>query len=190
MELTPLPTRRTLMGRLWLFVAVALLAPLLLLVLLPAALGLQRFVVTSDDLGESVPRGSLTVAERTPGADLGVGDVITFRPPGAGPGAAYVTHRVVSITPVEIRTGDLTGPDPWTLSTQGDRSRVVGQVPYVGYPFLADVRRVMWVMLASVPMAAVLMALLADLGRARERRRVLKRRERERVDDRGARARR
>jgi hypothetical protein len=184
------PTRRSLLGRLWLFVAIAVLAPLALLVLLPAALGLQRFVVTSDDLDVSVPRGSLTFAEQVPGVDLAVGDVITFRPPSAHAGAPLVTHRVVSVTPQEIRTGDRTGPDPWTLSTRGERSRVVAHVPYVGYPFLSDVRPTMWVLLASVPMVAVLMALLADLGRARERRRVERRRERERVGDRHDRARR
>ena len=188
MELTPVPSRRSLLGRLWVFVAIAVLAPLLLLVLLPAALGLQRFVVTSDDLGPDVPRGSMTFAERTPAVDLGVGDLITFRPPGGA--SALVTRRVISVTPVEIRTAEGGGPDPWTLPATGELSRVVAHVPYVGYPFLSDVRPAVWVVLASVPMAAVLMALLADLGRARERRRVLKRRERERVDDRGARARR
>jgi hypothetical protein len=39
----------------------------------------------------------------------------------------------------------------------------------------------MWVVLASVPMLAVVLALLTDLARARQRRRVLKLRERERV---------
>jgi signal peptidase len=188
MELTPLPSRRSLLGRLWLLVAVALLAPLVGLVVLPAALGLQRFVVTSDGLGDSVPRGSLTFAERAPAVDLGVGDVITFRPPGAAADAAFITHRVVSVTPDEIRTGDQTGPDPWTLPTTGDRWRVVAQIPYVGYPFISDVRPTMWVLLVSVPMLTVLMALVTDLERARQRRRVLKRGEREQVSDRDAQA--
>src|SRR3954471_14922726 len=106
MELTPVPSRRSLMGRLWLFVAVAVLAPLLVLVVLPAALGLQRYVVTSDALGHGIPRGSLTFAEPTPAVDLGIGDVITFRRPGARSDAALVTRRVLSVTPAEIRTGD------------------------------------------------------------------------------------
>lgn len=190
MELTPVPSRRLLLGRLWLFVAVAVLAPLVALVVLPAALGLERFVVTGEDLGDSVPRGSLTFAERTSADDLGVGDVITFRPPRAGADSSLVTHRVVAVTPTEIRTGDDEGPDPWTLSTAGERSRVVAHIPYVGYPFISDVPPVVWVLLVSVPTVAVLLALLADLRRARERRRVLRQRERERVGDGRARARR
>lgn len=171
MELTPVPTRPSLMGRLWLLVAVALLAPLVLLVALPAAMGLQRYVVTSDALGDSVPRGSLTFAERVSGSQLSVGDVITFRAPEAAD-ATYVTRRVVSANSAGIRTsGDGTGVDPWTLSAKGERSRVVAHIPYVGYPFIGGVRPATWVMLVSLPMAAVLLAVAADLGRARQRRR-------------------
>jgi hypothetical protein len=169
------------MGRLWLFVALALALPLVLLVVLPATLGLHRFVVTSDAMGDSVPRGSMTFAEQVPGVELGVGDVITFREPGAGADAGFVTRRVVSITPARIRTGSDTGVDPWTLPAGGERQRVVAHIPYVGYPFISGVRSTVWVLLASVPMLAVLLALLADLARARQRRRVLRLREQERA---------
>lgn len=182
MELTPVPSRRSLMGRLWLFVALALALPLILLVVLPAAFGLQRYVVTSDALGDSVPKGSMTFAEQVPGADLGVGDVITLRPPGVRADSGLVTRRVVSVTPVRIRTADDTGPDPWTLTTKGDRARVVAHIPYVGYPFISGVRPTTWVVFASVPMLALVPALLADLRRVRQRRRVLRIRERERVN--------
>ena len=172
MELTPLPTRPSLMGRLWLLVALAVLAPLVLLVVLPSVLGLQRFVVTSDAMGDTVPRGSLTFAERVSGIDLEAGDVITFRPPERRPDAALVTRRVVSADSDGIRTrGDGTGADPWVLPADGDRSRVVAHIPYAGYPFIGGVHPATWVMLACVPRVAVLLAIVADIDRARQRRR-------------------
>lgn len=172
MELTPVPTRPSLMGRLWLLVVVAVAAPLVLLVVLPGALGLQRYVVTNDALGDTVPRGSLTFAEMVPAADLEVGDVITFRPPIGVADDSYVTRRVVSATEKGIRTGgDGTGTDPWVLPTSGERSRVLVHVPYIGYPFISGVHPAIWIMLASVPMVAVLLAVLADVDRARQRRR-------------------
>jgi signal peptidase I len=160
------------MGRLWLVVAVAVLAPLVLLVLLPAVLGLQRYVVTSDAVGDTVPRGSLTFAEPVSGSDLEVGDVITFRAPAGEAGGTFVTRRVVSASSAGIRTrGDGTGTDPWVLPAKGERARVVGHIPYVGYPFIGGAGPTTWVMLASVPMVAVLLAVVADLDRARKRRR-------------------
>ena len=184
MELTPVLARPSLMGRLWPLVAVAALAPLVLLVVLPSVLGMERYVVTSDALGNSVPRGSLTFAESVRGTQVEVGDVITFRPPGAGADAPYVTRRVVEDTPEGIRTsGDGTGLDPWVLSPTSRQSRVVAHIPYVGYPFIAGVRPTMWVMLVSVPLLAVLLAVGADLGRARQRRRITRRPEHPRVTD-------
>jgi signal peptidase len=172
MELAPVPIRPTLMGRLWLVVAAAVLVPMVVLVALPAVLGLQRYVVSSDAMGDSVPRGSITFAERVPALDLQPGDVITFRPPNQAAGSPFVTRRVVSATAAGIRTsGDGTGADPWVLSARGDRSRVVFQVPYVGYPFLGGVRPALWVALAFVPLLAVLLAVVIDLDRARQRRR-------------------
>ena len=172
MELTPVPTRPSLMGRLWLVVAVAVLAPLVLLVVLPAVLGFQRFVVTSDAVGDTVPRGSLTFAEKVSVTDLEAGDVITFRAPGSSIDGQLVTRRVVSASSDGIRTrGDGTGPDPWLLPAQGERARVVAHVPYVGYPFIGAVRPATWIMLAAVPTVAVLLAVIADIDRARQRRR-------------------
>ena len=184
MELKPVPTRPSLMGRLWLLVAVAALAPLVMLVVVPTVLGLQRYVVTSDALGDSVPRGSLTFAERVPSAELQVGDVITFRPPGRAPDAELVTRRVASATSDGIRTrGDGTGVDPWRLPAEGDHSRVVAHIPYVGYPFIGGVRPSIWVVLASVPMLAVVLAVVADVDGARQRRRNARRHARVHITD-------
>ncbi|GAB7005428.1 hypothetical protein JCM18899A_29010 [Nocardioides sp. AN3] len=178
MELTPVLSRPSLMGRGWLVVIVAVLAPIVLLVVLPAMLGLQRYVVSSDALGDSVPRGSLTFAEQVPGPELEPGDVITFRPPTQPHGAPYVTRRVVSAGSDGIRTGgDGTGTDPWRLTPEGDRARVVLHVPYVGYPFLGGVRPVLWRVLAGVSLVAVLVTVIIDLDRARKRRRRTRRRD-------------
>ena len=55
------------------------LAPVVLLVLLPAVLGLQRYVVTDRSMDGVPGRGSVVLAREVPAADLEVGDVITFR---------------------------------------------------------------------------------------------------------------
>jgi signal peptidase I len=182
LELAPVPSRPPFMGRLWLVVALAVLAPTFLLVALPAMLGLQRYVVSTDAMGDSLPRGSLIFAEKVSGTDLRTGDVITFRPPLAGPGTGYVTRRVASIGAAGIiTTADGARVDPWQLPVGGERARVVARVPYVGYPFVGGLRPSLWGTLASVPMLAVLLAVLADLQRSRRRRRAVRRRALERL---------
>src|SRR4051812_49505050 len=66
-------------------------------VLVPALLGLQRYVITSGSMTGTYDRGSLVYDRVVPTATLRAGDVITYDPPpGAGP-AGVVTHPIVSI---------------------------------------------------------------------------------------------
>lgn len=162
MELTPVPRRTSRLGRVPLVAAGAIVVAVILMQVLPLALGLQRFVVTSDAMGDSVRRGSLILTRDVPGSQLRPGDIITFVPPGAA-GSERVTRRVVNVLGNRIHTGgDRTGTDPWTLSADTEpRARMMVQVPYVGYPFVGELGRWIW-LLAAVPLAAVLLALLAD----------------------------
>jgi signal peptidase I len=172
-ELTPVPSRPPLGGRLWLLVAAAVLTPLILFALLPTALDLHRYVVTTDAMGGALPRGSLTFAQEVPRSDLHVGDVITFRPPVGASTEGLVTRRVAEVSGSAIRTRADTDPalDPWTLPVDGTTARVVAHVPYVGYPFIGAVDRWTWLMVAVVPLTAVGLAVAGDVQRGRRRRR-------------------
>ena len=89
----------------------------------PAALGWQRYIITSGSMTGTYDRGSLVLDEVVPVGDLRNGDVITYRPPaGSGP-AGLVTHRIAAITTDKLgrktfRTkGDANeSADPWTFA--------------------------------------------------------------------------
>jgi signal peptidase I len=109
------------------------------LMLLPPVFGFQRYVIEGGSMGGALPRGSIAYEEVVPAARIGVGDVITYRPPGRA--SARVTHRVVWIgrDQAGARTyrtrGDLNRVrDPWTFSLAGrTQARLVFHVPFAGY---------------------------------------------------------
>jgi signal peptidase I len=169
-EFRPVPHRAPLAGRLWLIVAGAILLPVILLVVMPAVLGLHRYVVSSDAMAGSIGRGSLIFADREPVSSLKVGDVISFDPPG-DPGD-MVTREVASVGQQGIRTRVADGSiDTWTLPVTSSADRMVVHVPLLGYPFLGSVDRTMWLLLASVPLAAIALAVAGDVDRTRRLRR-------------------
>jgi hypothetical protein len=98
------------------------------------------FVVTSSSMGRAAPVGTLVLTEpvavldgaSSDGDALRVGDVISFRPPGAGD--TVYTHRVASIGADGVRTaGDTTGTvDPWLLGPSDVVGRAVALLPGVG----------------------------------------------------------
>jgi signal peptidase I len=158
LEIAPVPHRSTRGEWRRLALALLVLAPVVLLVLLPAVLGLQRYVVTDRSMEGSLARGSVVLARDVPPPDLQVGDVITFRPPG-GRSDERVTRRIVAIENGAATTrADLTGTtDPWALPlTSASYPRVWLGVPYVGYPFVMDGG---WVLLAGAALAALVLAL-------------------------------
>ncbi|MDX6371121.1 MAG: hypothetical protein QOD98_109 [Nocardioidaceae bacterium] len=137
-----------------------ILTPVVLLVLLPAVLGLERHVITDRSMGGSMGRGSVLLAREVPPTDLAVGDVITFSPPGAG-SDEQVTRRIVAIGDDGATTrADATGhADPWTVPlTEPSYARVWLAVPWIGYPFVMDGG---WVMLAAAALAAFVLAVIA-----------------------------
>jgi signal peptidase len=136
------------------------MAPVVLLVLLPAVLGLDRYVITDSAMDGSLGRGSVVLAREAPATDLRVGDVITFRPPGES-GDDRVTRRITAIDDgVATTQGDATGrTDPWTLPlTESAYARIWVSVPWIGYPFVVDGG---WVLLLLSAAAAIALAVAA-----------------------------
>ncbi len=153
--------------------ALAALVALAALMLVPAALGYERYVITSDSMSGTYDRGSLVIERAVPTAELRVGDVITYvPPPGSGP-AGRVTHRIASIKAApggerSFRTkGDANASkDPWRFALAAPtQARAVFGVPYVGYAFAALGFRHLRMLVIGLPAALIAFALLARLWR-------------------------
>lgn len=171
MEIAPVPHRLTRGERRRFLLALLVLVPVMLMLLVPPALGLDRFVVTDASMDGSVGRGSVVLARQVPAADLEVGDVITFERPG--PEAGLVTRRIVSLDGSRATTqGDAHRVvDPWTLElAEATYPRMLFHVPWVGYPFTGDVGAGGWMLLALVAaLALALGAVHGFLSRGRHR---------------------
>jgi signal peptidase len=145
----------------------ALLALVLLaaLMLVPAALGWQRYVITGGSMGGTIARGSIVYEEPVPVGRLRVGDVITFTPPTR---SDRVTHRIAAIgRDGELRTkGDANAAtDPWRIRPSGARQPVVRfHVPLAGYAFAA--LSIRWVRMLVIGVPALVVA-AASLARVR-----------------------
>ena len=143
------------------------------LLILPAALGWQRYVITSGSMTGTYDRGSLVLDEVVPVSDLRKGDVITYRPPaGSGP-AGLVTHRIAEITTDELgrrtfRTkGDANeAADPWTFHLpKGDQARVRAGVPYIGFALAALSKRDLRMLIVGFPAGLIALFSIAGLWR-------------------------
>ena len=158
MEIAPVPHRASRGERRRLALGLLIVTPVVLLLLVPTTLGLERYVVTDTGMEGSLGRGSLVLARDVPPTDLRPGDVITFRPPGGAPGER-VTRRIQSIDGAVVTTrADATGTaDPWTVRlSAASYSRVALGVPWIGYPFVLDGG---WLLLAGVAALALGLAL-------------------------------
>jgi hypothetical protein len=157
--------------------ALLVIGPVIVLVFLPTVLGLQRYVVADDSMDGgrdgSIARGSVALTRNVPATDLGVGDVIAFRPPvetGLEPGTS-VTRRIVAVEDgAAVTRGDHSDvDDPWRLDvTQDTYPRVVFAVPWLGYPFSGDVGQGGWIVLVSASIMGLLMSAWAPWRRRRE----------------------
>jgi signal peptidase I len=139
-----------------------------LLILVPALLGYQRYVIVSGSMTGTYDRGSVVFDRVVPTADLRKGDVITFQPPAH---AGLVTHRIHSVRTVKGRRvfttkGDFNpGVDPWgglTLSG-ASQARVAFHVPYVGYGIAALSIRQVRMALIGLPALLIALATLAGM---------------------------
>jgi signal peptidase len=119
--------------------ATAALAAYCLLLVVPSLLGFQRYVLTGGSMEPTLHRGSLVFDRVTDVQDLGVGDVITYVPPGM---SRPLSHRIVKIARDDdgvrvFRTrGDANDSvDPWRFTLdEPQQARVVFDVPLAGYP--------------------------------------------------------
>jgi signal peptidase len=142
------------------------------ILVLPALMGWERYVIVSGSMTGAYDRGSLVLDEVVPVAALRVGDVITYRPPpGAGPDG-LVTHRIHAIDERggerSFRTkGDANAaPDPWTFNLrEGRQARVRAGIPYAGFAVAALSRRDLRMLLVGVPAALIALTSLAGLWR-------------------------
>lgn len=155
----------------WLGAGVTVLClTLAAILLLPAALGYQRYVIVSGSMSGTYDKGSIVFDEEVPVDDLKVGDVITYEPPAGTISEDLVTHRIawIGVDAASRRTfrtrGDANpSADPWTFSLDGtEQARVAFSVPYVGY-LLAGLS-IPLVRMLAIGVPAVLVALLILAG--------------------------
>ena len=143
---------------------------LALVVLVPALLGFQRYVITSGSMTGTYDRGSLVFDRVVPTAALHAGDVITFRPPGH---AGLVTHRIASVRTVRgqrvfTTKGDANrAPDAWgSISlANAKQARVAFHVPYLGYGIAALSERRVRMLVIGLPAMLIALSTLAGLWR-------------------------
>lgn len=118
-------------------------------------LGLSFYVITGGSMEDTIPKGALAIERCVPAAELQVGDIITFQPPGS---PDNVTHRIIAIdndgrgNRVYTTKGDANKEaDPWHFTLdRPEQAKYVASVPWVGYclAFFA-VRTVRTVLLAG-----------------------------------------
>jgi len=148
-------------------VACLILAAILLI---PAALGYQRYVIVSGSMTGTYDRGSIVYDKEVPVEDLKVDDSITYKPPSEASPEDLLTHRIVWIGQNEqgeriFRTkGDANETvDPWTFTLdKPTQAKVAFSVPYVGY--LLAALSIPTVRMLAIGIPAVLVAFLILAG--------------------------
>jgi signal peptidase len=146
----------------------ASIALVVLLIVLPSLLGLQRYVITGGSMSGTIAKGSVIYSRLVPVDQLKVGDIITFLPPTF---QTPVTHRIIEIKTgpdgsLVYRTkGDANAEaDPWEINLGGPNQAVyVMQIPLLGY-FLG-LLTIRWVrmLFIGIPAVAIAISLLFSL---------------------------
>ncbi|MEZ5125223.1 MAG: signal peptidase I [Thermoleophilia bacterium] len=157
------------------FLSIAILAVVVLAIVMPMLLGLQRYVITGGSMTGSIPKGAVVYAKLVPVQELKVGDVITFTPPSGG---AAVTHRITAIqTAAEGQLvfqtkGDANAAaDPWKMTLKEPaQARYSFHVPYLGYVFGALAVREYRMILIGVPAVIIAFSMLWTIWRRPEER--------------------
>ena len=119
----------------------------------------------------TIPKGAVIYSRITPAAQLKVGDIITFTPPGFG---EAVTHRIIAIEegpdgrPAYRTKGDFNeAADPWNPVTLNEpqQARYVFQVPFLGYALVLLGMRAVRIALIGLPAVLIALSLLWSLWR-------------------------
>lgn len=171
MELAPTPRRRRWSGGAVLVLVAVVLAPVTALAVVPSAVGLERYVISGDELGGTVGRGSVVFERRVPIGDVAEGDVVTYPADGDAEGV-LVTRRVVAVGDGVLRTGAdgsaaaSTAAGALDMVAFADHStipRVILALPWVGYPFLGGLNQPGWGVVA-LALGVLLGALCVRVG--------------------------
>jgi signal peptidase len=153
-------------GRLALNCAFAAMIASVLIMLVPALLGFQRYVILTGSMTGTYDRGSIVFDRPIPTADLKVGDPITYSPPPGFTSQTRVTHRIWWIgrgangERVYRTKGDANKhPDVWEfMLNQSTQDVVVFHIPDVGYVFTLLSLRDFRIALLGLP--AIVIALM------------------------------
>jgi signal peptidase I len=141
--------------------------------LLPAAFGYERYVITSGSMTGAYDQGSIVFDQAVSTSDLEVGDVITYSPPANSGVDGLITHRIVSIKDhgkdgLSYRTkGDANPqPDPWRFQLdQPTQAKVAFAIPYLGYGIAAMSMLPIRMIIIGVPALLIAFALIARMWR-------------------------
>ena len=147
---------------------VAALAIVVLVIVVPALLGMQRYVITGGSMTGTISKGSVIYSRLTSVEQLKVGDIITFYPPGY---SAPVTHRIIGIDAGQggktvFRTkGDFNeAADPWKVNlVESRQARYVFHIPGIGYFLAALAIRQVRMILIGLPALVIALSLLWSL---------------------------
>ncbi len=167
----------------WLGAALTVLClALAAILLIPAALGFQRYAIVSGSMSGTYDKGSIVFDEEVPVGELKVGDAITYEPPPGTFSQDLVTPRIVWIGTEpgggrSFRTKGDANPsaDPWTFNLNGtSQPRVAFSVPYIGYVLAGLSIPLVRTLAIGVPAIVVAFLILAgiwrDAGREAQRR--------------------
>jgi signal peptidase I len=150
--------------------AVALLAVVAVLV----GTGHRVMIDMSDSMQPAIAAGDLLVTEAIAARDARPGDIITFDDPERE--GRTVTHRVVSVrergeTLAFHTKGDANGKgERWTIAADGTAGHVQVVIPKIGYVlnwFRQPLARFVFLTLASVLLAGLVLARVWGIGPGR-----------------------
>lgn len=138
-------------------------------ILVPALLGLQRYVITGRSMTGTIPRGAVVYSKVVPVEELKAGDVITFHPPGY---SMAVTHRIVGTEigsngrPAYRTKGDFNeAPDPWNPISfnEPQQARYAFHIPLYGYVLAALAVRKVRMAVIGLPAVVIALSMLWSL---------------------------
>lgn len=145
-----------------------------LVILVPALLGFQRYVILTGSMTGTYDPGSIVFDRVVPTASLQAGDVITFKPPGE---MRPVTHRIKAIKHIRgqrvfTTKGDANKiADLWSPMTlrEDHQAKVAFSVPYAGYVVEALTERRWRMIVIGIPAGLIALLTLRGLWRETER---------------------
>jgi signal peptidase len=136
-------------------------------------LGYDSYVIYSGSMGPTVKVGSLLLTRPVDVEDLQVGDVITYRSPG---NHTTLTHRIVGMRQqdgewiFETKGDASLEPDPREVILRSQVSKMVFDIPYLGYVVDFAKSTLGIVLLLLVPAAGLLLMQAGKMCKGRARR--------------------